>query len=151
MLKIEEKFGKTGGNLVKVWDKRWSKLPKVLTEWFAILTILKLLLRLRLKNLKFCSSLSKNVEFAYVSPENFFDLTTPPPPPPVDNIFMKNFYDLVKILVNVGQNMTTSPPPPMLMASRRPCVEPTVYDIKLSNVVYQLIVQEIEILADRHA
>jgi hypothetical protein len=40
-----------------------------------------------------------------------------------DNIFRKNFYDLVKILGNVGQNMTTRPPPPppMLMASRRPC------------------------------
>ena len=33
---------------------------------------------------------------------NFFDLT----------IFMKNFYDLVKILGNAGQNMTTPPPPP---------------------------------------
>jgi hypothetical protein len=36
----------------------------------------------------------------------------PPPPPPrrvVDNIFGKNFYDLVKILRKVGQNMTTPP------------------------------------------
>jgi hypothetical protein len=41
---------------------------------------------------------------AYVSPENFFD------PPPVDNIFGKNLYYLVKILGNVGQNMTTPPP-----------------------------------------
>jgi hypothetical protein len=32
--------------LVKVWDKRWSKLSKF-KKWFAILTILKLLLRLR--------------------------------------------------------------------------------------------------------
>jgi hypothetical protein len=45
-------------------------------------------------------------EYAYVSPENFFDL------PPVDNIFGKNLYDLVKILGNVGQNMTTPHPPP---------------------------------------
>ena len=45
--------------------------------------------------------------FDYISPENFFDL-----PPPVDNISRKNFYDLVKILGKVGQNMTTPPPPP---------------------------------------
>jgi hypothetical protein len=44
-------------------------------------------------------------DYAYVSPENFLDL------PPVDNIFRKIFYDLVKILGNVGQNMTTPPPP----------------------------------------
>ena len=43
-------------------------------------------------------------DYAYVSRENFFDL------PPVDNIFGKNLYDLVKILGNVGQNMTTPPP-----------------------------------------
>jgi hypothetical protein len=29
--------------------------------------------------------------------------------PPVDNIFGKNLYHLVKILGNVGQNMTTPP------------------------------------------
>jgi hypothetical protein len=48
-------------------------------------------------------------DYACVSPENFFDL------PSVDNIFGKNLYDLVKILGNVGQNMTTPPhpsPPP---------------------------------------
>jgi hypothetical protein len=67
----------------------------------------------------FCSSWSKNFEFAYVVPEkvfltmlmlvrkNFFDLTPAPA-----NIFRKNFYDLVKIIGNVGQNMTTPPPPP---------------------------------------
>ena len=38
-------------------------------------------------------------DYAYVSLENV--LTSPP-----------NFYDLVKILGNVGQNMTTPPPPP---------------------------------------
>jgi hypothetical protein len=31
--------------------------------------------------------------------------------PPVDKIFRKIFYNLVKILGNVGQNMTTPPPP----------------------------------------
>jgi hypothetical protein len=44
--------------------------------------------------------------FDYISPENVFDL------PPVDNISGKIFYDLVKILGKVGQNMTTPPPPP---------------------------------------
>ena len=44
-------------------------------------------------------------DYAYVSPENFFDLTSPPPSG-------KFFFDLVKILGNVGQNMTTPPPPP---------------------------------------
>ena len=41
-------------------------------------------------------------------------LTSPlsPPPPPIDNIFGKNSYGLVKILGNVGQNVTTPPPPP---------------------------------------
>jgi hypothetical protein len=53
-----------------------------------------------------------------------------------DNMFRENVYDLVKILGNVGQNITTPPPPPppppprppppppppMLMASRRPCL-----------------------------
>jgi hypothetical protein len=42
-VKIE---GKTRKNLVKVWDIRWSKLFKVM-KWFALLTILKLQLRLR--------------------------------------------------------------------------------------------------------
>jgi hypothetical protein len=31
--------------------------------------------------------------------------------PPVENIFEKHFYDLVKTLGKVGQNMTTPPPP----------------------------------------
>ena len=68
--------------LVKVWDKIWSKLSKF-KKWFAILTILKLLLRLRWKNWKFCSSWSKRLvrkiffDYSYVSPENFFDLTSP--------------------------------------------------------------------------
>jgi hypothetical protein len=35
LLKIE---GKTRKNLVKVWDKRWSKLLKVM-KWLAILPI----------------------------------------------------------------------------------------------------------------
>ena len=48
-------------------------------------------------------------DYGYVSPENIFDL-----PPPVDNIFGKNLYDL-EMLVK-----TWNPPPPMLMASRRP-------------------------------
>jgi hypothetical protein len=43
-------------------------------------------------------------DYAYVSPEHLFDL------PPVDNIFGKNLYDLVKILGNVDQNMTTPHP-----------------------------------------
>jgi hypothetical protein len=63
-LKFKVKLG-------KIWDKRWSKLPKVM-KWFAISTIFKLLLRLRLKNRKFCSSWSKNFEFAYVGPEKLF-------------------------------------------------------------------------------
>ena len=60
-------------------------------KWFAILTILKLLL--------LCVMwVRKNFfDYAYVSPENFFD------PPP-------RFDDLVKILGNVGQSMTTPPP-----------------------------------------
>ena len=32
-------------------------------------------------------------------------------PPPVNNISGNNFYDLVKILGKVGQNMTNPPPP----------------------------------------
>ena len=44
------------------------------------------------------------LKYTYVSPENFLTL------PPVDNISGKKFYDLVKILLNVGQNMTKPPP-----------------------------------------
>jgi hypothetical protein len=51
----------------------------------------------------------KFFDYAYVSTENFSD---PSPPPPVDNISGKNLRDLVKILGNVGQTMTTPPPPP---------------------------------------
>jgi hypothetical protein len=40
-----------------------------------------------------------------------FFSTSPPHSSPVDNIFGKNLYDLDKILGNVGQNMTTPPPP----------------------------------------
>jgi hypothetical protein len=38
----------------------------------------------------------------------FLTSTLPPPPPPP---LRKNVFDLVKILGNVGQNMTTPPPP----------------------------------------
>jgi hypothetical protein len=48
--------------------------------------------------------------FDYISPENFFE------PPPRST----TFYDLVKILAEVGQKKTT--PPPMLMASLRLCL-----------------------------
>jgi hypothetical protein len=48
LLKIE---GKTGGKLIKVWDKRWSKLPKVI-KWFAILTILRLFVTFAMKKLE---------------------------------------------------------------------------------------------------
>jgi hypothetical protein len=79
-----------GQHTTEVLDKKWSKLLKVM-KWLAILTILKLFF-----------------DYAYVSPETFFAPPPPPPPPnPVDNIFGENLYDLVKILGNVGQNMTT--------------------------------------------
>jgi hypothetical protein len=42
-------------------------------KWFAILTILKASVTFAMKNWKFCWSWSKNVEFGYVGPENFFD------------------------------------------------------------------------------
>ena len=45
----------------------------------------------------------KNV-FDYISPENFCE-----PPPPVDKFSGKIFYDLVKILAEVGQKKTTPP------------------------------------------
>jgi hypothetical protein len=86
-----------------------------------------------LKNWKPCLFSSKNLEFAYVCPENFFghayvstetffDLTPPPP---------STIFDLVKILGNFGPYMTTPPPPPpppppMLMVSRRPCAPKTM-------------------------
>jgi hypothetical protein len=68
LLKIE---GKTRKNLVKAWDIRWSKLLKVM-KWFALLTILKLQLRLRWKNRKHCLYWSKIFEYCYISPEKFF-------------------------------------------------------------------------------
>ena len=64
----------------------------------------------------------KNFEYAYISPENCFDYISPEnffDLPPVDNISVKNFYDLVKILGKVGQNMTTPPPPPPPMLPLR--------------------------------
>jgi hypothetical protein len=59
----------------------------------------------------------KFFKYAYVSMEKFLAPSPPPPPPPptVDNISGENFYDWVKILLNVGQNMTTPPRPQMLM------------------------------------
>ena len=83
MLKIE---GKTGKNLVKVWDKRWSKLPEVM-KWFAILTILSFCyvcdekigsvaqLGRKILNLLVLAR-KKFFDNAYVSPEKFFG---PPP------------------------------------------------------------------------
>ena len=89
MLNIE---GKTRKNLVKVLDKRCSKLLKVM-KWLAILTTLKLLFvcgekigslaYLRRKILNLLMLVRKIfLDYAYVSPETFFDL----PLPPVDNI-----------------------------------------------------------------
>jgi hypothetical protein len=43
--------GKTRKNLVKVWDKRWSKLPKVM-KWFAISTIFKAFVMFAVKKLE---------------------------------------------------------------------------------------------------
>ena len=40
----------------------------------------------------------------------FSDLQ-PAPPPPIDYISGENLHDLVKILGNAGQTMTTPPPP----------------------------------------
>jgi hypothetical protein len=92
--------------LVKVWDKRWSSCWK-LFKLLAILTILKLLLCLRWKNWKPCLSWSKNVHYAYVSPENFFwlcmlmlvgkNVFDLPPPPPRRQHFREKF-------VPLGQN-----------------------------------------------
>ena len=45
-------------------------------------------------------------DYAYVCPENFFDR-----PPPSTTFCLKKLHDLVKILGNVGQTMTTTPPP----------------------------------------
>ena len=58
-------------------------------------------------------------------------LTSPP-----DNIVGKNLHNLVKILGNIGQSMTTPlpPPPPMLMASRRPCVQTLWFAIKFDKL-----------------
>ena len=66
----------------------------------------------------------KIFKYAHVSPENFLT------PPPVDNISGKNFYNLVKILLNVGQNMTTPPPPPP------PNVDAFATSLDGSRVVY---------------
>jgi hypothetical protein len=97
LLKIE---GKSRKNLVKVRDKRWSKLPKVM-KWFAILTILKLLSCLLWKNCKPCLPWSKNFEYAYVSPDNFFyyayaspENSFHPPPPLRRQHFWEKFVRL---------------------------------------------------------
>ena len=54
-------------------------------------------------------------DYAYVSPENFFDL-------PPSTTFREKFVRLGKYPRKCWSNMTTPPPPPppMLMASRRP-------------------------------
>jgi hypothetical protein len=58
---------------------------------------------------------------------------------PVGNIFGKHLYYLVKILGKVGQNMTT-PPPPMLMSSRRPCPRENIFSEELvKQLVYDKI------------
>ena len=58
-------------------------------------------------------------EYVYVRPENFFDLTPPPPPPHRQHVREK--------FVGLGQNSRKcwskhDDTPPMLMASRRPCI-----------------------------
>jgi hypothetical protein len=63
LLKIE---GKTGKHLVKVWDKKWSKLLK-------ILTILKLLLRLHEKIGNFAHVCRKILNLLMLVRQNFFD------------------------------------------------------------------------------
>jgi hypothetical protein len=75
-------------------------------KWFAIFNNFKAFVMFAVKNWKLCLFWLKNVEYAYVNPEIF--LTSPP----IDNIVGKNLHDLVKILGNVDQNMTTPPPPP---------------------------------------
>jgi hypothetical protein len=95
LLKIE---GKTGKDLVKVWDKRWSKLPQILNfnsfKSFVTFAIKKLeillifvenfLRMLGRKNFFHNASISPENFFyyAYISRENFFDLTSSPPPLP---------------------------------------------------------------------
>jgi hypothetical protein len=72
-LKVGQNGGKTGKNLVKVWDKRWSKLPKIRN----------------FNNFKaFVTFAMKKLEI----------------------LLFQNFFNLFKILGNVGQNMTTPPP-----------------------------------------
>jgi hypothetical protein len=90
---------------------------------FALLTILKLQLYVCGEKIGSIADIGRKIlnmlilvrKIILNSLENFFDL-----PPPVDNISGKIFYDLVKILRKVCQNMTT--PPQLLMASRRPCM-----------------------------
>ena len=78
--------------------------------------IFKAFVMFAVKKLEALLILSKNFEYAYVSPENFF-LTMLML---VRKIFLissrrqhfgKNLYDLENIPGNVGQNMTTPPPP----------------------------------------
>ena len=85
---LKVKLGKIWS--IKVLDKRCSKLLKVM-KWLAILTSLKRLFvcgekigslaYLRRKLLNLLMLVRKNIlDYAYVSPETFFDL--PPTPPP---------------------------------------------------------------------
>ena len=94
---------------------------------FAILTISKLLLWLRWKNCKPCLFWLKIFwSFVYFSPENFLI-------PPVENIFEKHFYDLVKTLGKVGQNMT--PPPPHVDAFTTSLIEISDHCHWIGNVL----------------
>jgi hypothetical protein len=105
---------KVGQNGTDIRLKLKVKLGKVM-KWFAILTILS-----------FCYVCGEKIgSLAYLGRKILNVLML------VWKIFLtsprgQHFRDLVKILGNVGQNMTTPPPPPppppppMLMASRRP-------------------------------
>jgi hypothetical protein len=56
-------------------------------------------------------------DYAYVSPENFFYL---PPPPPRRQHFREKFVRLGQNPRKCWSKHDDTPPPPMLMASRRP-------------------------------